>query len=87
MTLCSISGCHQEDSIGRPSGKHLGSPTHGQDCTFIALQHAGNIYIPLTVYPRREGEASQIFLRDAHVLSKLAMINTADVTGGKPIAV
>jgi hypothetical protein len=32
-------------------------------------------------------EASQIFLRDAHVLPKLFSSNTADVTGGKPIAV
>jgi hypothetical protein len=32
-------------------------------------------------------EASQIFLRHTHVLPKLAMRNTADVTGGKPIAV
>jgi hypothetical protein len=33
-------------------------------------------------------EASQIFLRDAHVLPKLFTCdNTADVTGGKPIAV
>jgi hypothetical protein len=30
---------------------------------------------------------SQIFLRDTHVLPKLAMNNTADVTGGKHIAV
>jgi hypothetical protein len=33
-------------------------------------------------------EVSQLFLRDAHVLPKyLTMSNTADVTGGKPIAV
>jgi hypothetical protein len=30
---------------------------------------------------------SQIFLQDTHVLPKLAMKNTSDVTGGKPIAV
>jgi hypothetical protein len=30
-------------------------------------------------------EASQILLRDAHVLPKLFMRNTADVPGGKPI--
>jgi hypothetical protein len=30
-----------------------------------------NIYIPLTLNPRRIAEASQIFLRDIHVLPKL----------------
>jgi hypothetical protein len=41
-------------------------------------------YIPLTLYPVGVAEASQIFLRDVHVLPKyLAMSNTADVTGGK----
>jgi hypothetical protein len=35
-------------------------------------------YIPLTLY-RRKGST--------HILPKLAMRNTADVTGGKPIAV
>jgi hypothetical protein len=40
--------------------------------------------------PEGVAEVSQIFLRDTHVLpkkKKLAMRNTADVTGGKPIAV
>jgi hypothetical protein len=37
--------------------------------------------------PKGVAEISQIFLRDTHVLPKLAMRNTADVTGGKPIAV
>jgi hypothetical protein len=37
--------------------------------------------------PGGVAEVSQIFLRDTHVLPKLAMRNTADVTGGKPIAV
>jgi hypothetical protein len=38
--------------------------------------------------PERVGAASQIFLQDTYVLPKyLAMSNTADVTGGKPIAV
>jgi hypothetical protein len=37
--------------------------------------------------PEGVAEVSQIFLRDTHVLLKLAMINTADVTDGKPIAV
>jgi hypothetical protein len=32
-------------------------------------------------------EVSQIFLRDTQVLPKLDMKNTADVTGGEPIAV
>jgi hypothetical protein len=32
-------------------------------------------------------EVSQIFLRDTHVLPKLAVKNTADVTGGKAMAV
>jgi hypothetical protein len=36
--------------------------------------------------PEGVAEVSQIFLRDTHVLSKL-LRNTADVTGGKPIAV
>jgi hypothetical protein len=43
-------------------------------------------YIPLTLYPLGV-EVSQIFLRDTHVLPKLVPRNTADVTGGKPIAV
>jgi hypothetical protein len=37
--------------------------------------------------PEGVAGASQIFLRNAHVLPKLTMRNTADVTGGKPIAV
>jgi hypothetical protein len=38
--------------------------------------------------PERVAEASQIFFRDAHVLQNyLAMRNTADLTGGKPISV
>jgi hypothetical protein len=37
--------------------------------------------------PEGVAEASQIFLRDTHILPKLAMRNTADVPGGKPIAV
>jgi hypothetical protein len=38
--------------------------------------------------PEGVAEALQIFLQDAHVLHKyLAMSNTADVTGSKPIAV
>jgi hypothetical protein len=32
------------------------------------LKDINNTYIPLTLYPRREAEVSQIFLRDAHVL-------------------
>jgi hypothetical protein len=45
------------------------------------------IYIPLTLFAEGVAEVSQIFLRDTHVLPKLAIRNTADVTGGKPIAV
>jgi hypothetical protein len=38
--------------------------------------------------PEGAAEVSQIFLRDTHVFqNKLAMRNTADVAGGKPIAV
>jgi hypothetical protein len=37
--------------------------------------------------PGGVAEVSQIFLRDTHVLPKFVMRNTADVTGGKPIAV
>jgi hypothetical protein len=37
--------------------------------------------------PEGVAEVSQIFLRDTHVFPKLAMKKTADVTGGKPIAV
>jgi hypothetical protein len=37
--------------------------------------------------PEGVAEVSQIFLRDTHVLPKLAKRNTADVIGGKPIAV
>jgi hypothetical protein len=36
--------------------------------------------------PERVAEVSQIFLRDTHGLPKLVR-NTADVTGGKPMAV
>jgi hypothetical protein len=36
--------------------------------------------------PEGVAEASQIFLRDAHVLLKLLSYEVADVTGGKPIA-
>jgi hypothetical protein len=43
----------------------------------------------LRLIPEGVAEVSQIFLRDTHVLLKfkLAMRITADVTGGKPIAV
>jgi hypothetical protein len=52
--------------------------THGLD-TYIHTYHSRLI---------RTAEASQTLLRDTHVLPKsLAMRNTADVTGGKPIAV
>jgi WD40 repeat protein len=45
-------------------------------------------YIPLTLYPEGVAEASRIFLSDATFYQNcLAMRNTADVTGGKPIAV
>jgi hypothetical protein len=37
--------------------------------------------------PKGVAEVFQIFFRDTHVLPMLAMRNTADVTGGKPIAV
>jgi hypothetical protein len=37
--------------------------------------------------PEGVAEASQIFLRDTHVLPKLVMRNTANVTDGKSIAV
>jgi hypothetical protein len=37
--------------------------------------------------PEGVAVASQIFLRDAHILSKLLMRKITDVTGGKPIAV
>jgi hypothetical protein len=43
--------------------------------------------IPLTLYPLKRAEVPQIFLCDTHVLPKLAMRNTAELTGGKPIAV
>jgi hypothetical protein len=38
--------------------------------------------------PEGVAETSQIFLRETHILQKLlATRNTADVTGGKPIAI
>jgi hypothetical protein len=37
--------------------------------------------------PEEVAKASQILLRDTHVLQKIAVKNTADVTGGKPIGV
>jgi hypothetical protein len=37
--------------------------------------------------PEGVAEVSQIFLQDTHVLLKLVSYNTADVTGGKLIAV
>jgi hypothetical protein len=51
---------------------------------FLLLHTYHSRYIPEGV-----AGASQIFLRDAQVLPKLilAISNTADVTGGKPIAV
>jgi hypothetical protein len=51
---------------------------------FYALHTYHSRFIPEGV-----AEASQIFFRNAHVLTKIliAMRNTADVTGGKPIAV
>jgi hypothetical protein len=36
--------------------------------------------------PDGVAEVSQIFLRDTHVLPKLATRNTADVTGGKYVS-
>jgi hypothetical protein len=49
------------------------------------LNIMNNTYIPITLYGVEE--TSQIFLRDIHILPKLAMRNTADVTGGKPIVI
>jgi hypothetical protein len=41
----------------------------------------------LRFIPEEAAEASQIFLRDTHILSKLLSYEyTADVTGGKHIA-
>jgi hypothetical protein len=37
--------------------------------------------------PEGLAEASQIFLRDADYQNDLAIRNTAEVTGGKPVAV
>jgi hypothetical protein len=38
--------------------------------------------------PEGGAETFQIFLRDSHILPKiLATTNTADITGGKPIAI
>jgi hypothetical protein len=49
---------------------------------------ACDTYIPLTLYPRRGSRGVSDIFPDAHVLLKLlAMRNTADVIGGKPIAV
>jgi hypothetical protein len=49
--------------------------------TYIGTYHSRFI-------PEGIAEVSQIFLRDTHVLPKLiSSRNTADVTGGKPIAV
>jgi hypothetical protein len=62
-------------------------------CLFLTISTVSDMYFfYIHTYHSRfilEGvaEASQIFLRDAHVLPKLAMRNTADVTGGKSIAV
>jgi hypothetical protein len=52
---------------------------------------AGQNYFYIHTYHSRfisdgVAEVSQIFLRDTHALAKLAMRNTADVTGGKPIS-
>jgi hypothetical protein len=45
-------------------------------------------YIPLTLYPRRIFRAYQIFLKMPTLYHNyLAMSNTADVTGGKAIAI
>jgi hypothetical protein len=51
------------------------------------IQIATTNYIH-TTHALSVAEASQVFLRDTNVLPKyLAMSNSADVTGGKPIAV
>jgi hypothetical protein len=60
--------------------------------SFPLSQFRGNYNNTYTYHsrfiPEEVAEASQIFLRDTHVLPKLVSLrNTADVTGGKPIAV
>jgi hypothetical protein len=66
------------------------------NCFFTILYHVK--YIPTFVLkhihtyhsrfiPEGVAEVFQIFLLDINVLPKLAMRNTADVTGGKLIAV
>jgi hypothetical protein len=47
--------------------------------TYIHTTHA--------LFPKKLAEASQILLPDSHVIPKLLMRNTTDVTGGKPIAI
>jgi hypothetical protein len=55
--------------------------------TYIHNNHRNQITIDTTHALSPKGQVSQIFLRNAHVLPKLLMRNTADMTGGKPIAV
>jgi hypothetical protein len=63
--------------------------------THIDMENTQTQYIHRDIHtyhsrfiPEGVAEASQIFFRGTHVLPKyLAMRNTADVTGGKPIAV
>jgi hypothetical protein len=37
--------------------------------------------------PEGVAETSQVLLQDTHILNNLAMRNTADLTGGKPIGI
>jgi hypothetical protein len=53
----------------------------------ISISKGLNTYIPLTPDPEGVAEASQSFLRDTFYQNDLAMMNTPDVAGGKPIAV
>jgi hypothetical protein len=55
-------------------------PDNGEQYNVSSI-HA---YMPLTLCPKGS-ETSQIFLRDTHQ-TNLALRNTEDATGGKPIA-
>jgi hypothetical protein len=65
----------------------MSEPSSLQKLVYLRLQLIHK-FIQSRFIPEGVAEASQIFLRDAHALPKyLAMRNTTDMTGGKPIAV
>jgi hypothetical protein len=79
----------RENGKGRHAAPPPILPWYRNFCSAFSGQRAKRLFKIHTYHlhfiPEGVAEATQMFLRDAHDLPKLP--NTADVTGGKPIAI